>query len=644
MFLLTEKLRSVEFFYFISSISRISKTFVLLALLLAITSSIQAQVHLAPDGMNVFNLTWNSSPTNPDEVNWSSAGALTSTFTNVDNSGVNISMTFSGDTSTLAAWNFGGGSDTPVVGTDASEGAFEVLQYFTTGFDSTGITLTITFSEPVSEVGFDLFHINGAGPNGDSYLITALDTFGSTVYPAFTSTATPSYTSNSSGFINSTNNSTAGDNDWAGVNFSSTHMINTITLVWDECSACTAGTVHGSALGNFSFTKVNLAPDSDADGVVDRKDVDDDNDGIMDAFEACPNDTIPTVDTITVEIQLDDYGSETTWTLTNSAGSTVASGGPYTNFNRTLISEDYIGAFDTYSLNIFDSFNDGICCAYGSGYYLLRVNGDVVVGTTNNGNFGGSSTISHSLEPNYISCLGDDPHEDADNDGVVNYQDADYCTLNSAGVCTSLDADGDGIINQMDLDADNDGIPDIVEASGIETEGDGRVDFPVSGNPNSMIDRDGDGLSDTYDPFDNGFGSTSWSAGTLIPNNDLDGDNLSDALDLDADNDGIPDLVEVGGVDAAGLGIVDVGALPWDADGDGLADIYDTNASDGPGGSGVNGTALVTTTADLNNNGIVDAVGEAMQGNAGTRINMDGDSQPNHLDLDADNDGITDIS
>ena len=33
---------------------------------------------------------------------------------------------------------------------------------------------------------------------------------------------------------------------------------------------------------------------------------------------------------------------------------------------------------------------------------------------------------------------------DNDGDGVLNYKDADFCTLNAAGVCSSLDKDGDG--------------------------------------------------------------------------------------------------------------------------------------------------------------------------------------------------------
>ena len=59
----------------------------------------------------------------------------------------------------------------------------------------------------------------------------------------------------------------------------------------------------------------------------------------------------------------------------------------------------------------------------------------------------------------------------------------------------------------------------------------------VNGTVDVTTDTDGDGLADTHDT-DNG--------GTQIPTPDTDGDGLADYLDLDSDNDGIADIVEVG--------------------------------------------------------------------------------------------------
>ncbi|WP_298555212.1 Calx-beta domain-containing protein, partial [uncultured Algibacter sp.] len=194
-------------------------------------------------------LIWETAPTNNSEFDWTPDGALSNTFNDISGSGLNATISFTGDTGTLGGWNFGAG-DTPEVATD---NGVEALQFFTTGFNATGITITIAFSQPVNEVEFNLAHVNGSGPNGDSYTITASEVGGGTLFPLFTPSANPSYTTNTSGFVDSNNNSTFADNDEVGVNFSSSNGINFITLVWDECTACNPGTVHGSAIQDISF-------------------------------------------------------------------------------------------------------------------------------------------------------------------------------------------------------------------------------------------------------------------------------------------------------------------------------------------------------------------------------------------------------
>jgi hypothetical protein len=57
-----------------------------------------------------------------------------------------------------------------------------------------------------------------------------------------------------------------------------------------------------------------------------------------------------------------------------------------------------------------------------------------------------------------FACFGttgitSNPARDADYDGIENYMDAQFCSLNPSGVCTILDFDGDGIPNHLDLDS-----------------------------------------------------------------------------------------------------------------------------------------------------------------------------------------------
>lgn len=82
--------------------------------------------------------------------------------------------------------------------------------------------------------------------------------------------------------------------------------------------------------------------------------------------------------TVQLNIVCDEYGIETTWTLSNSSGNVVASGGPYNDFevvNQTITVEDN----ECYEFIIFDDFGDGICCEYGNGNYSLTTsNGQTI--------------------------------------------------------------------------------------------------------------------------------------------------------------------------------------------------------------------------------------------------------------------------
>ncbi len=219
--------------------------------------------------------------------------------------------------------------------------------------------------------------------------------------------------------------------------------------------------------------------------------------------------------------------------------------------------------------------------------------------------------------------LTGDPAGDADGDGVPNYQDTDFTGcggLNGNGVCTSFDKDGDGIPNSFDLDSDNDGIPDVIEAGGVDTNGDGILD--------NFTDTDGDGLSQSVDANNTGAAGSGNGLGTP----DFDGDGVPNSLDIDSDGDGITDLREAGLPDVNNDGRVDGFT---DADGDGYTDTLDPkNGHSGSADPAGSGTPALITPSDSNNDG-------RYNGNPATG-NQDNDGSYNFLDIDTDNDGITD--
>jgi len=256
-----------------------------------------------------------------------------------------------------------------------------------------------------------------------------------------------------------------------------------------------------------------------------------------------------------------------------------------------------------------------------------------------------------------VESGGYDPLADGDSDGTANYLDSTpgsglpaWTDVNSDKINDAYDKDLDGIINELDLDSDNDGIPDIIEAGGVDSNNDGKAD--------NYVDTDNDGLSDQYD---------SNNGGTIIANSDLDGDGIKNFLDLDSDGDGLLDVREAGFTDTDNNGIVDgtLGTDGWsntidaltnlnlkntdakgnpnyldiDSDDDGIPDIIEaqsTAAYIAPSGSDSDGDGIDN---NYDNN---DASFGGSSNNGLTPEDTDGNGIPDYLDLETDGDGVED--
>jgi len=177
-----------------------------------------------------------------------------------------------------------------------------------------------------------------------------------------------------------------------------------------------------------------------------------------------------------------------------------------------------------------------------------------------------------------------------------------------------VDTDGDGIMDDVDLDDDNDGIPDSKEFCNVAG---GFTCFPNSIDPSG--DEDGD-LTPNYLDADDAMVANPCTDGdgngicdNVAPIYDTDMDQVPDHLDLDADNDGIPDLIE------AGHGQDD---LNQDAKIDGVP-------------------------ADFGTNGLFNAISDDPNSTTAvilySPIQTDANNIPDHDDLDSDDDGIFDV-
>jgi hypothetical protein len=216
--------------------------------------------------------------------------------------------------------------------------------------------------------------------------------------------------------------------------------------------------------------------------------------------------------------------------------------------------------------------------------------------------------------PDLAENNGTDIEGDHDFDGTVNWRDpqfAGYVDSNGDAVDDRFDNDLDGVPNQYDRDSDNDGIPDVVEAYGVDADGNGVID--------NYADTDADGFSQNVDANTSGH----LSSGNGLDKPDLDGDGIPNYFDLDSDNDGIPDAIEAGGTDVNNNGIPDWVTMT-DADGDGFWDPLDGTAA-----------ALLRTGADAGGDGRADSY---------PNKNFDSDRRANPYDPDSDGDGIADVT
>ncbi|MBW8199678.1 hypothetical protein K1F36_07550 [Muricauda sp. W52] len=107
--------------------------------------------------------------------------------------------------------------------------------------------------------------------------------------------------------------------------------------------------------------------------------------------------------------------------------------------------------------------------------------------------------------------------------------------------CSPTDSDGDGLANGLDLDSDNDGILDAVEAGHGVTTVNGRIPGPVGT----------DGIPDAIQA------PSQYNNGTINYNiADSDNDAFLNYTSIDSDSDGCYDVVEAGFTDPDGDGLL----------------------------------------------------------------------------------------
>jgi large repetitive protein len=398
----------------------------------------------------------------------------------------------------------------------------------------------------------------------------------------------------------------------------------------------------GNGDGLVDSAQLVTAPDSDGDGVADYRDLDSDDDGLSDLAEGGSACTDADANAVCDGPDGDGDG------IASSIDGAATFGDPSPTVPTNTDGTDQPDYRDP------DRDNDGIPDTVASGCVDAAPANQRCDGPDSDGDGfvdQGDGFTGHGIKP------------DRDGDGVVDALDLDD---DNDGIPDSVeqgkDTDDDGVTDDRDLDSDNDGLPDVAEAghTGKDEDGDGKVDCPGGFGANGLCDA----LETTAD-----------SGIAVTAPIDTDGDTVPDFRDLDSDDDGIGDRAENGTACAdqpvdgvcdgddpdrdgspstadmtAGFGIGGYPPPP-DTDGDGLPDYRDRDA-DGDGifdtdeaGHGDLDTDNDGTVdgEDADGDGIVDGVdGKPTFGGAGTVLDTDGDGTPDQQDLDSDGDGVSD--
>lgn len=375
--------------------------------------------------------------------------------------------------------------------------------------------------------------------SSDGSSFTTLDTFSGTQSGTFDQDITAYISSNT------TIRFRKGGNDWSGNNDRT--YIDNVTI---------------------STTFVPQT-DTDADGIIDAVDLDDDNDGITDEEEYCSTinasfltssdvgeRSVVISHTDTGYLRLDFSSMDNSFQL--DINGTTAHPSVLEFENGALDAGDEYFVFQSDG-----SFISQPWVANSNGIPRLRLLVNEFGQISLYGSRTTSSTTLELMEAQGGTPFNTIPWIPANNNTFTLTNQAGpgpegfTGELFASAIC---DTDGDGISNEFDLDSDNDGIYDIVESgvlneSGVaDSNNDGRIDGATSSSGSN-------GLFNAIEDVDTEYAIPSYS---IL---DSDADGSYDAYVMDADGDGCNDVREAGFTDNNDDGYLGPNPVTIDAEG-----------------------------------------------------------------------------
>ncbi|MDQ6480584.1 discoidin domain-containing protein [Dyadobacter sp. LHD-138] len=315
-------------------------------------------------------------------------------------------------------------------------------------------------------------------------------------------------------------------------------------------------------------SSINACADTDEDGVRDVIDIDDDNDGVLDAVEiGCSQ--LPSWNVTVCDYTTTGFGTCTDanslGTLTQHASGTMTYNGLSLNWTNPNTQTSVLSTLNASGGNItganppdksyavffehtFNNLDAGLYTLSagtiydGKKIYKVLANGTDSLIYCNNDWTTATPSKEVNFEPNTKLKIIVYENGDLNTRAVINIA----LKNGSAYPCNNLvdlDTDNDGVPNRFDLDSDGDGCSDALEGGATTTT---TADYEFTGVMGE------NGLDNSLETVaDNGiinYTSTYNSyaiASSVNACTDTDGDGVRDLIDIDDDNDGVLDSMEM---------------------------------------------------------------------------------------------------
>lgn len=184
--------------------------------------------------------------------------------------------------------------------------------------------------------------------------------------------------------------------------------------------------VSGVSIESFNTNTLNLGSMTLIDGLntitVEIQQVNnEDDDSPSGNIKTKETISYPFGENITVTIQFDDYPTDTSWRIEDEDGFVLITGGSYGS-NDTGINESICLGNGCYTFIIDDSFENGICCSEGNGFYEISGPTSGILGE--GGNFGAQDVRDFCISVSSVR----------ENEALANaisiYPNPNYGTLN----------------------------------------------------------------------------------------------------------------------------------------------------------------------------------------------------------------------